>query len=267
MLTRAYYRYHDNADLLKALDNQLAVSKKSEAGKIDFMVYIKITETAALQRVLAALRMYRPVIPFEYGSIKEAVKLADLSFRWRFQPSFVAFQSLWNEPKKICAWREALRQVWSVARDSHERMYRSAGIDVHSQDGPLKLLAHFDSPGLQSTIAQERHEILGKLEQPKKLKTVVPTEPYKTSIPHGPTNREPLTTFGNRIPAKAKLKSHHILDLSTNSAEEHKDTNLPGSQPSAEPLPALPLPKKSRSLDTLRLLFPMVTSDLQGTIQ
>lgn len=146
-------------------------------------------------------------------------------------------------------------------------MYRSAGIDVHSQDGPLKLFANFDSPELQSIIAQERHEIFGKLEQPKKLKTVVPTEPYETSIPHDPTNRNPLTTFGNKIPAKAKLKSRQILDLSTNSAEEYQDTNLPGSQPSAEPLPALPLPKKSRSLDTLRLLFPIVTFDLQGTIQ
>lgn len=65
------------------------------------MVYTKITETAALQRVLAALRMHRPMIPLEYGFIKEAMKLHDLPFRWRFQPSAIAFQALWSEPKNL----------------------------------------------------------------------------------------------------------------------------------------------------------------------
>ncbi|KAI4196094.1 MAG: hypothetical protein LQ350_006791 [Teloschistes chrysophthalmus] len=287
------FGYHDNADLLKALDNHLAVSKKSEAGKIDFMVYTKITETAALQRVLAALRMHRPMIPLEYGFIKEAMKLHDLPFRWRFQPSAIAFQALWSEPKNLrlgnmlnsldkfrmpsgkkdLQWleradnaRQALRQVWSIARDSHERMYRSAGIDVDSQDGPLKLFAHFDSPELQSIVAQERHEILGKLEQSKKPKTVVPAEPYETLIPHGPRNRDPLTKFGNKVPTKAKVKSRQAPDLSTTSAEEQKDAKFPEYRATPGSLPALPLPKKSRSLHTLRLLFATATSDLQGMI-
>lgn len=145
-------------------------------------------------------------------------------------------------------------------------MYRSAGIDVDSQDGPLKLFAHFDSPELQSIVAQERHEILGKLEQSKKPKTVVPAEPYETLIPHGPRNRDPLTKFGNKVPTKAKVKSRQAPDLSTTSAEEQKDAKFPEYRATPGSLPALPLPKKSRSLHTLRLLFATATSDLQGMI-
>jgi hypothetical protein len=129
------------------------------------------------------------------------------------------------------------------------------------------MLSYHDSPEVQAVVAREREEIYMKIVQnngPSRL----PTVPYRTSIPHASAPSDmPEKASNATTSAKSKIKTRPSdcspLTESQKASEPKAGILLNPSE--LRHLP--PLPKKSRSVDTLRLLFPSATSDLQGTVQ
>lgn len=83
-------RSSDIAIILNSLDIYLSECGKTEAGKIDFITYNRITDMAAMYRILAALRMHRPSMSLRYTYVEEVMKTRD-SATWR----------LWRHKEKI----------------------------------------------------------------------------------------------------------------------------------------------------------------------
>jgi len=146
-------------------------------------------------------------------------------------------------------------------------MYRTLNIDAGNTADIVKMLSYHDSPEAQAMVAREREEIYMKIFQnngPSRLLTV----PYRSLIPHAsapndiPEKASNATTL---VKSKTKTRPSDCSPLTeSQKASEPKAgvlLNPPGPQHS------LPIPKKSRSVDTLRLLFSSATSDLQGTVQ
>lgn len=146
-------------------------------------------------------------------------------------------------------------------------MYRTLNIDAGNTADIVKMLSYHDSPEVQAVVAREREEIYMKIVQnngPSRL----PTVPYRTSIPHASAPSDmPEKASNATTSAKSKIKTRPSdcspLTESQKASEPKAGILLNPSE--LRHLP--PLPKKSRSVDTLRLLFPSATSDLQGTVQ
>lgn len=127
--------------------------------------------------------------------------------------------------------------------------------DVNSADSKdlLHIFSYCDSPDLQATIAQERTEILRSIQpQPRILSSI----PHASAIEDIPRK---MANLGEEPKQKNKSKCVSL------------DSEVPSNEPAIPPkdessMTKLPLPKRSKSRDTIRRLFPAVMSDLKSTI-
>lgn len=166
--------------------------------------------------------------------------------------------------------REALSDVWSTARNNFTNMYRELNISASDIDDVARMLSHHDSPGFLAMVARENDEILGSIAQ-SALKIKLPQADSlsdRSSIPHLSASKDvPKKAPNAPLEVKPKPKTRpesNLLDSNTPEIADSETVRDPKPQPSDF---QLPLPKKAKSLDTLRLLFPTAISDLQGTIQ
>ncbi len=116
-------------------------------------------------------------------------------------------------------------------------------------------------------VAREREEIYMKIVQNNGPSTL-PIVPYRTSIPHASAPSDMPEKASNATTlAKSKIKTRpsDCSPLTQSQKALEPKAGLLLNQPG--PQHSLPIPKKSRSVDTLRLVFPLATSDLQGTVQ
>ncbi|KAL8692228.1 MAG: hypothetical protein Q9218_002704 [Villophora microphyllina] len=259
--------------LLRSLDTYLADCKKSEARKIDHIMYARITDMAALYRIITVLRLHKPWMTDDFLNVQDIMKYRETGM-WKMQDQLLELTAIMKDPKKFRHGnpfdnldRRALFKVWSSCKISLKRIFLSAGLDSLFEEYFREALSSYDAPEIQATRLQERAEILARLVQANLPRTPSSSEPYTTSIPHARIERR--TPSKVRKPSSTlKVKSRSI-EASSSTWQQHSDSaaaqGLAGTQEST--LPLLPLPKKIRSLDTLRLLFPTATTDLQGGIQ
>ncbi|KAL8966046.1 MAG: hypothetical protein Q9183_003546, partial [Haloplaca sp. 2 TL-2023] len=181
--------------------------------------------------------------------------------------------------------RASLAKVWEEGRKSYSRTHFSGGLNDDDKRAMLALLSYDKSPEYLSAIARERAYILSKVEKAK-----LPGPVFTTSIPHHAQNQAgvPETPRGAK---KGKSKGNKKTGA-TSQEEKKEETSVrdeeeeqglkedmqalslggPAAAAAAEEAgawlpPVLPLPKKHRSLATLRLLFPNATSDHKGSVR
>lgn len=282
----------DIALLLKSLDLYLAQCKKGEAMKIHPVTYNTVTDLAAMYRILAALRMHRPTPTLRYSSFAEVIETRD-SQAWRLcrkgkgickimeNPANFRYGNKLNDGNKYQMpkgrrnerWleraesaRNALSEVWSLARENFRNMYQTLNINEADTEDMIRMLSHHDSPEFLATVAQEKDEIMKAMAQSDlcKERPASTTVPYQSSIPHiSAPNDRPEKAASFITPVKSKVKSRQENSPAVTST--HEEGNLePASPPTMSTRRSLPLPKKSKSLDTLRLLFPTAVSETKG---
>ena len=132
----------------------------------------------------------------------------------------------------------------------------------------MGLASYHNSPAALAIIAQRRNEILAKISQTA-TKQKAPLMPYESSIPHVALAEDSTKLPIKRV-ADAKTKAKFGTKANCPRSETRNEAisahSLSESASSSETLPHLPLPKKKKSLYTLRLLFPTATADLEGTV-
>ena len=277
----------DMALILKSLDLYLAKCGTREAKKIDPMVYCKITDIAALYQILTAIRMHRPTLSFRYTSSTLVLSKIGRKLKEVFEnPRLFHFRRSFNNldkfkfpsGKKNEQWldrahsaRNALSQAWSSAREDYKKIYRGLNICDLDTEEMVRLLSYHHSPDVLAEVAQERQAILAHILKSKitvrKADAINEAVPYESSIPHVhaitdiPRKAAKLTCV-----AKTKPKTRR----KGNSSMEANNTELfPALVCPLDTVPlvgVLPLPKKKRSLETLRLLFPTAVSELKGAV-
>ena len=123
------------------------------------------------------------------------------------------------------------------------------------------LASYHDSSDVLAANRREREAIIAKVALSNTVKSH--TE-YVSSIPH-------VTAPHQDAPRKATAKSTEPKGkFKTRSSPATTEDSPCAIDVNSEPSPAappLPLPKRTKSLDTLRLLFPTATADLKGMIQ
>ncbi|KAL8831338.1 MAG: hypothetical protein Q9191_000925 [Dirinaria sp. TL-2023a] len=238
---------------------------------------------------MAAIQMHRPTPSVSIDSLDQIPATHD--FRgWRLRRVGAEKSIITNDPrqfrfgnalsnlekfrmptgKRTQEWldqadraRKSLSSFWSRARENYKKTYRALDIDRENTEAIVQLLSYHDSHEVRAMVAKERQEITMEIARHPK-----PPSQYQSSIPHLPASKDkPDKVPIAALEAKAKLKmrpSDHAAN-----AESQKPPRLEPIAPFEllHPGQRLPLPKKMRSLDTLRLLFPSATSDLQSTIQ
>ena len=168
----------------------------------------------------------------------------------------------------ICSFqRAALAKVWDEGRKSYNRTYFSGGLSDNDKATVLSLLSYDQSPEYISAIENERSYILSKIEKAKKPKNF-PGGPYTSSIPHA-QNQEGLPEKPQGAKKGKKGKKVAMSQENDELKEELQALSLVPPEATEEVVayPSLPLPKKGRSLTTLRLLFPNATSDHKGSVR
>lgn len=90
--------------MLKSLDLYLATCSKTEAAKIDAITYSRITDMAAMYRILVALRMHRPTPSLHYSSITECIKWRDAP-KWRLWPVEKDILRIMEDPRQFRSWK------------------------------------------------------------------------------------------------------------------------------------------------------------------
>lgn len=143
-------------------------------------------------------------------------------------------------------------------------MLRAVDTDAVDRESILELLSYHDSLEQQAAVAQERAQIRENLESAKVPKQSHASKSYGSPFPHLSTEEDKLEKLSNKTISKTKAKTRLDGDLVSSQNQEPRAAQSETLPPS---LPPLPLPKKAKSLDTLRLLFPTATSDLKGTTQ
>ena len=290
-------KYIDIALILKSLDLHLANCGKLEAAKLNSMTYSRITDMAAMYRIQAAVQMHRPAQSPLYTSSTEASKTRNSAF-WRIasqdykiiklfdDPRQFRFQGALNDldkyrmPKgvKNRQWQiacdaayEALSDVWSLARESFKKMHRAMRVDEADTEETIRLLSYHDSPEHLAMLGRQREEILEYISRSairNNRATTISMLPYQPSVPHIPTSCD-LPKKGAKITAQARSKPKpRQADRPYESIQNIGDVPESNCPVNLAPVYYPPtLPKKVKSLDTLRLLFPNASSDLKGTIQ
>lgn len=123
------------------------------------------------------------------------------------------------------------------------------------------LASYHDSSDILAANKRERDEITAKIvlsNTPKSRTEHVPSIPHVTA-PYQDAPRKPTAKI-TELKAKSKTRSSPV------ATEESPGAIDVNSEPSPV-APPLTLPKRTKSLDTLRLLFPTATADLKGMIQ
>lgn len=142
------------------------------------------------------------------------------------------------------------------------------------------MLSHHDSPDYEAMVAREREEILAKINEASLRKAQLPpVMPYQSLIPHVIAEHDlPEKVFVSHTSAKSKQKTHpkeesSDVSLPTNvnqslswKSPEGTDGNPDPESGSARAHPRFPPLKKTKSVETLHLLFPGAASDHKGMI-
>lgn len=149
-------------------------------------------------------------------------------------------------------------------------MYRELNVSASDIEEVVRMLSHHDSTEVLAMVMLEKNEILASIAQTT-LNTKRPSTsslPYRSSIPHSSASTDaPKKVAAAPLETKPKPKTRREDNpLGTSSSEEAESKSILDPKPHSKDF-QLPLPKKAKSLDTLRLLFPTAISDLQGTIQ
>ena len=241
--------------------------------------------------------MHRPTQSFKYGTRAEAInnmptsqasrigqyekrmlKIMQDPRQFRYDETFKNIdqfrmpEGVRNQQwlRKADSARRNVSKVWSLARDNYKRMYKKLKINLDDTEYLVRLLSYHDNPDHLATVAREREEILANIaiSQFRKGRPSIDPGPYQSPFPHVSTLSD-LPEKAARFSAntKSKIKTRHQERPSITEQAVPGDSE-PTITPKSAPVPAsLPLPKKSKSLETLRLLFPTASSDLEGTIQ
>ena len=157
----------------------------------------------------------------------------------------------------------------SVARDDYKRIYRSGNDHNVDIEEAVRLLSYHDSPDVLAGAAQEREEILAHIVESRNRKSGAVNQAirYEPSIPHFPT----LTDLPKKAAKVTTAKTKTKVQRKDNSSVKALSKEIgPAPIRPSETMPVvglLPLPKKTRSLETLRLLFPTAVSELKGAVQ
>lgn len=285
----------DMALVLKSLDLHLAKCGTKEARKIDPIVYSKITDLAAMYRILTAVHMHRPTPSLLY-TLSTEIPSKTGTGTWRAWPHLDKMKQVFEDPQSFRFWHKldsldnfkipkgkkneewldradsasrALSQLWSLARDDYKRIYRSRNDHNVDIEEAVRLLSYHDSPDVLAAAAHEREEILADIIESRirKSRAVNEAIQYESSIPHSSTFTD-LPKKAAKVPTvktKPKVQRKGISSMKALSKELSPAPICPSD---AVPVVGLlPLPKKTRSLETLRLLFPTAVSELKGAVQ
>ncbi len=149
-------------------------------------------------------------------------------------------------------------------------MYRELNISASDINEVTRMLSHHDSPDFLAMVTRENDEILDSIARSAlKIKlSRADSSSDRSLIPHLSALKDVPEKAPNtllEVKPKAKTRPESNL-LDSNIPESANSETVRDSKPQPKGSP-LPLPKKAKSLDTLRLLFPTAISDLQGTIQ
>ena len=148
-------------------------------------------------------------------------------------------------------------------------MYREYRISPIDTESTLELLSYYNSSNYQAAIIRERKEILDSIsrkETPRRPEEL-DTPAISSAITHVTAPKD-LPERASVVPAGAKSKSKSRpkdrLPISSPLAETQTKASTASTKDPVEPI--LSLPKKAKSLNALRLLFPETVSDLKGTV-
>ena len=157
--------------------------------------------------------------------------------------------------------RKAVSRIWSVCRDELRRVFQHLDFDREDVAFTVGLASYHDSPDVLAANKRERDEIVAKIALSNAPKSR--TE-YVSSIPHATASQQdrPRKAKAQSTELKGKEKTRST-PATTGGSPDMIDVNSEPS-PAARPLT---LPNRTKSLDTLRLLFPTATADLKGMIQ
>ncbi|KAL8945974.1 MAG: hypothetical protein Q9222_007569 [Ikaeria aurantiellina] len=280
---------------LKSLDLYLAQFSKTEASKIGSITYRYVTDTAAMDRILAALRTHRPAHSLEYTHSDSILNNRD-SHAWRLWRVQDALLKQTQDPKqfhygnalkdlsryrmptgkKTQQWlesadraRAALYDLWTRAQANFRQKYLKVGVSASDTEEVVRMLSYYDSVDHRARIAQERQEILTNIARSAGKKAVQSTsiQPYQSSIPHISMAEDlPARVSASASEVKLKPKSRAKTSLTVPESQGGLNTDRDPSPDPPTQMTAVFVPKKIESLETLRLLFPTAISDLQGAI-
>lgn len=134
----------------------------------------------------------------------------------------------------------------------------------------VQLLSYHDSPEHKATVARDQEQILAKInESILKKNARITASPYEPTIPHISTPEDlPLkgsALAGARVKSKSRKRQNGNVAHRLEAEALERSSTAPSISFAAAP--KIPLPKKVKSIDTLRLLFPIATSDFKGATQ
>ena len=127
----------------------------------------------------------------------------------------------------------------------------------------VRLLSYHDSPDVRAILAQERQEITMQVARRHNL----PSQ-HRSSIPHLPASEDkPKKESIIALEVRAKSESRPSDHSSPAESKGPSLSKIVASSKAPNSAGRLPLPKRVKSLDTLRFLFPSAKPDLKGKVQ
>lgn len=147
-------------------------------------------------------------------------------------------------------------------------MYQTLNISAEATAEMNEMLSYWESPEVRATEAQERDAIRIHIAQQERLQAS-DSELDQSTIPHASALDElPQKALQAMTITKFKVKTivQPLQELPFQGSSEMSASAA--APPVSPPRPSyrLSTPKRARSRDALRLLFPSATADLKGTI-
>ncbi|MCJ1238935.1 hypothetical protein MMC14_006927 [Varicellaria rhodocarpa] len=282
----------DFANLLLFLDDHLSKCSRSEAAKIDQISYHRLSDLAALHKLLDVVRMHLPAVE-PMASTEHALRFRNTP-AWRLHDNKQIAAAMGDSRqagvgtildnlerfrihtgRRDLSWlnhtdaaRRELSLVWKFIKDKTINVWKSCGIEESTLVDLRKLMSYSQSPEHREYLDRERTQILGRLNRPSKkamkdLGNVV-HRPSAPAMEHLASGSKPTTTKSMLLQTpKEKVKTRPDVppappaepEIPAVVNEREEDVNVPSY-----------FLKKRKSERVVSLLFPEASEDVQGSL-
>ena len=277
--------------VLLFLDDYLSTCPRSEAAKMDQIMYYQLSNLAALNKLLDVVRMHVPATE-RLTSSDQVLKFRNTR-AWRFhgntkiagamRNSFQDMGTVLGDLEKFhmptgrrnMSWldradasRYELSRVWSFAKDRIIKTFKSCEVEIGTLADVENLMSYDQSPEYRERLEQERTQILERLNQSMKKKK----KPLSLEDAVSPA----MEQFGPSEPNPGTARSMLLKDGPKEKVKTRPEAPpIPADQPIeapavAEPEQGVKVPvyilKRRKSLKAVSLLFPSASDDVQGSI-
>ena len=278
-------------NLLLFLDDHLSKCSRSEATKIDQISYHRLSDLAALHKLLDIVRMHLPAVK-PMVSTKEALGFRNTpAWRWHENEEIAAAMGdprqagvgtilddleRFRMPtgKRDLNWlnradaaRQELSLVWKFIKDMTVNIWKSCGTEESTLVNVGNLLSYDQSPEHREHLDRERTQILDRLNRPSKkamkgLEIAVPRS-SAPAMEHLASGSKPTTKTTPLQTPKEKVKTRPDVppallaepEIPAVMNEREEDINIPSY-----------FLKKRKSERVVSLLFPEASEDVQGSV-